>query len=69
MDGMVMLYGRDIISIGADVENDIIDSSSNKTVLEVIKEGALSYRVSSPEEYFKGIAELTAPTSYFDPPA
>jgi hypothetical protein len=42
--------------IGADVENDIIDSSSNKTVLEVIKEDALSYRVSSPEEYFKAVS-------------
>jgi hypothetical protein len=42
--------------IGADVENDIVDGSSNMTVLEVIKEDALSYRVSSPEECFKAVS-------------
>lgn len=42
--------------IGADVENDIVGGSSNMRVLEVIKEDALSYRVSSPEEYFKAVS-------------
>lgn len=42
--------------IGADVENDIVDGSNNMTVLEVIKEDAQSYRVSSPEEYFKAVS-------------
>lgn len=42
--------------IGAYVENDIVDESSNMTVLEIIKEDALSYRVSAPEEYFKAVS-------------
>ncbi|KAJ5377777.1 uncharacterized protein N7496_005186 [Penicillium cataractarum] len=41
--------------MGADVENDIV-GSDNMTVLEVIKEDALSYRVSSPEEYCSAVS-------------
>ncbi|PYH49648.1 uncharacterized protein BP01DRAFT_396325 [Aspergillus saccharolyticus JOP 1030-1] len=42
--------------IGGDVENGIVGGSGGMTVLEVIKENALSYRVSNPEEYFKAVA-------------
>ncbi|OJK04726.1 hypothetical protein ASPACDRAFT_74297 [Aspergillus aculeatus ATCC 16872] len=42
--------------IGGDVENGIVGGSGGMTVLEVIKEEALSYRVSYPEEYFKAVA-------------
>ncbi|KAJ5371984.1 hypothetical protein N7517_003990 [Penicillium concentricum] len=42
--------------IGGDVENDIVGGSGNMTVLEVIKDDALSYRVSSPEQYFTAVS-------------
>ncbi|KAF7118134.1 hypothetical protein CNMCM5793_007527 [Aspergillus hiratsukae] len=41
--------------IYGDVENGIVSGSNNMTVLDVIKEDALSYRVNEPEEYFKAL--------------
>ncbi|RHZ49510.1 uncharacterized protein CDV56_106561 [Aspergillus thermomutatus] len=41
--------------IYGDVENGIVGGSNNMTVLDVIKEDALLYRVNEPEEYFKAL--------------
>ncbi|KKK25384.1 hypothetical protein P175DRAFT_0497886 [Aspergillus ochraceoroseus IBT 24754] len=41
--------------ISGDVENGIVGGSNGMTVLDVIKEDALSYRVNEPEEYFKAL--------------
>lgn len=38
------------------VKNGIVQGSNNMTVLDVIKEDALAYRVSAPEEYFKALS-------------
>lgn len=38
-----------------DVENGIVGGSDNMTVLEVIKEDALGYRVGDPEDYAKAL--------------
>ncbi|RAH66886.1 uncharacterized protein BO66DRAFT_163452 [Aspergillus aculeatinus CBS 121060] len=42
--------------IYGDVEDGIVGGSGGKTVREVIKEDALSYRVNAPEEYFQALA-------------
>jgi hypothetical protein len=41
--------------IYGDVENGINSGSNNMTVLDVIKDDALSYRVKEPEESFKAL--------------
>ncbi|KAJ5108015.1 hypothetical protein N7456_004690 [Penicillium angulare] len=41
--------------IYGDVENEIVPGSDNKTVLEVIKEDALEYKINDPEEYCKAL--------------
>lgn len=42
--------------ISGDVENGIVGGSNNMTVLDVIKEDALEYRVNEPEEYAKALS-------------
>ncbi|KAE8149526.1 hypothetical protein BDV25DRAFT_156134 [Aspergillus avenaceus] len=42
--------------IYGDVDNGIVGGSNNMTVLDVIKEDALSYRVNAPEEYFEALS-------------
>ncbi|KAJ5914308.1 hypothetical protein N7504_003191 [Penicillium tannophilum] len=51
--------------IGGDIEDDIPDASSKMTVLDVIKEDALGYRASEPEEYSKALL-IYAKTSSTD---
>lgn len=51
--------------LDGDVENGIIGGSNNMTVLDVIKEDALSYKTHEPEEYFKALS-LYANTSKAD---
>ncbi|KAJ5949990.1 hypothetical protein N7454_001574 [Penicillium verhagenii] len=48
-----------------DVENGIVGGSNNMTVLELIKEDALSYWESEPEEYLKAL-DLYSNTSMAD---
>ncbi|KAF7184825.1 hypothetical protein CNMCM7691_006694 [Aspergillus felis] len=51
-------FGDDVWAryhIYGDVKNGIVGGSNNMTLLDVIEEDALSYRVNEPEEYFKAL--------------